>query len=248
MIVLCMVSGGFRIGSWNWLDVGDVTFLEGGISRLRIYRGEPEEYFTFVSPEATAAMQEYLDLRRRVGEEIRPDSPLARNRWDFEDGRKKIDARIVRRLGSGGVTHLLFRTWWKSGVRNTVASVHEFKQGHGFRKYFKTNMPACLIHGDLDKELLLGHYMSYHKPTEEHLLEVYQKAVSYLLISGEARTRAEPEETEKKHKSDNQETRLEVLEMKEKLEGARVAPRRRRQAGGDHRWHHLGEGGVPPAA
>jgi len=47
----------------------------------------------------------------------------------------------------------------------------------GFWKFFKTNMPACSPDGDFDKDLLLGHYMSYHKPTEAHLIEVNRRAV-----------------------------------------------------------------------
>lgn len=215
MIVLCMVSGGFRVGAWDWLNVGDVTFLEGGISKLRIYRGEAEEYFTFVTPEATSAIQDYLDQRRRAGENITSNSPLARNRWDLEDGRKRVDPRIVRRLTMMGVEHVLFRAWWHSGIRTEASQRHEFKQAHGFRKFFKSNAPVCKEHGNLDAEVLMGHFLSYFKPSEKHLQEYYSKCVPYLSIDEKFKLKEELQVEQKEN--------AEKIRHLEALVGALVA-------------------------
>lgn len=219
MVVLCMAQAGFRLGAWKWLSVGDVTFLNGEISKIRIYRGEPEEYFTFAGPEATAAVREYLDVRKRAGEELGPASPLARDKWDFTDFRKKVDVRIVNRMKQNGLAMSIWRAWVRSGLRTRDSKwkPKEFKMAHGFRKFFKTNAPACKEHGNVDVEVLMGHYLSYYKPTEEHLLQYYRTAVPYLAIDERFRLKEEMERKEEVHESEWAKSRLESLELREEL-------------------------------
>ena len=54
---MCMVSGGFRLGAWDylkWKHVIPMRNKEGEIiaAKLIIYAGEPEEYYCFITPEA----------------------------------------------------------------------------------------------------------------------------------------------------------------------------------------------------
>jgi hypothetical protein len=49
-----------------------------GIGRLRIYDGEPEEYFTFIAPEAINAPEDDFDERLRAGENLTSDSTIIR--------------------------------------------------------------------------------------------------------------------------------------------------------------------------
>jgi hypothetical protein len=56
-LILCMVSGGFRLGAWDylkWKHVIPMRNKEGEIiaAKLIIYAGEPEEYYCFITPEA----------------------------------------------------------------------------------------------------------------------------------------------------------------------------------------------------
>ena len=56
-LILCMVSGGFRLGAWDylkWKHVIPMRNKEGEIiaAKLIIYTGEPEEYYCFITPEA----------------------------------------------------------------------------------------------------------------------------------------------------------------------------------------------------
>jgi hypothetical protein len=56
-LILCMVSGGFRLGAWDylkWKHVIPMRNKEGEIiaAKLVIYAGEPEEYYCFITPEA----------------------------------------------------------------------------------------------------------------------------------------------------------------------------------------------------
>jgi hypothetical protein len=59
-IILSMVSGGFRIGAWDYLKQKHVTPIRdktGEIvaAKMVIYATEPEEYFCFITPEAYEA-------------------------------------------------------------------------------------------------------------------------------------------------------------------------------------------------
>ena len=43
---------------------------------VNIYVGTKEEYYTFTTPEAAAAIDTYVEYRRRYGEKFTPNSPL----------------------------------------------------------------------------------------------------------------------------------------------------------------------------
>lgn len=81
-----MVSGGFRMGAWDYLRWKHVTPLkreEGEIigAKMVIYAGESEEYYCFITPEAYLSLREWMDFRQSSGEEITEESWLMRDLW-----------------------------------------------------------------------------------------------------------------------------------------------------------------------
>jgi len=61
-----MASGGFRLGAWDysqWKHVSPIT-NENEVGReviaakLLVYADEPEEYYTFITPEAYSALKD----------------------------------------------------------------------------------------------------------------------------------------------------------------------------------------------
>ena len=50
-------------------------------AKIIIYAGEPEEYFTFITPEAYNALKSWMDYRSSYGEEISGEGWLMRNLW-----------------------------------------------------------------------------------------------------------------------------------------------------------------------
>jgi integrase len=86
-IVCMMASGGFRVAAWDWLRLKHVTpkhdknTAEVVAAKVMIYAGEPEEYFTFITPEAYNALSDWMDYRKSYGEIITPESWLMRNLW-----------------------------------------------------------------------------------------------------------------------------------------------------------------------
>ena len=122
-----------------------------------VYPGEAEEYRTLVSPEAVQQLDLCLQLRERVGEKLAPDSPVLRDGWHSEYAWYPEEARP---LGAESVTAMLRRL--KAGITTTSLD-GGFKAAHGFRKFSKSNFPACPQHGSMETEALLGHRASYDK-------------------------------------------------------------------------------------
>lgn len=85
-VVYSMASGGFRIGAWDYLrwkhvstfanDKGDVI-----AAKVRIYADEPEEYYTFITPEAYFALKDWMEFRVSYGEKITEESWIMRDLW-----------------------------------------------------------------------------------------------------------------------------------------------------------------------
>ena len=67
------------------------------------------------------------------------------------------------------------------GGNGSYGNHYEFKQVHGFRKYFKTNAERTIK--TIDVEKLIGHAENYYRPSEEYLAEQYAKIVPNLTIS-----------------------------------------------------------------
>lgn len=183
-----MASGGIRVGAWDYMSVRDVepvmrgeTLLAG---RVTVYRGEPEQYVCFVTPEAYQLYSEYMDYRRVHGEEVAEGAPLVRDEFAVSRGRKGT-ASVVRRFPSSFVERELCRVLTKSGLRGERRRRYDFKAAHGFRKWFKTQAEQVMKPANV--ELLMGHSIgisdSYYRPTERELLEDYLKAVPLLSIT-----------------------------------------------------------------
>jgi integrase len=75
-IIYTMLSSGMRLEAWNYLRWSHIQPIErdGKIiaARIRIYASDPEEYFTFITPEAYQALARWMKFRRDSGEDITP--------------------------------------------------------------------------------------------------------------------------------------------------------------------------------
>lgn len=223
-IILSMASSGVRVGALPCLNVEDLTIRPSGAGILTVYRGDPEQYSALVSPEAVQAVSDYLDARRRIGEKVGGQSPLFRNRWDYQklEGdrtvtRNSLAPDVAKRLNVEGVKKIVDRLWIRSGLKVRHGR-SEWKTNHGFRKFFKTQGGRAGMNPD-DVEVLLGHFHPYHKPSLETLeAEYVAKALPYLAISESESLKAELQEKDEKHESEWTKVRLENLELNSKLQ------------------------------
>ncbi|MGA2680644.1 MAG: site-specific integrase [Candidatus Bathyarchaeia archaeon] len=182
-VVLGDSSSGLRIGTFLSLKVGDIDLNYPDVARLTVERKRGRKFSnkgraagrffcTFISPEAKAALQEYLAERENAGEIITPESPLVTN-YTYKGSFigiaafEKVWARLLKKAGL-----------------NEKANYFYVLHVHTLRKYFRSN---CIGVDASYRERWMGHQglyldMSYFK-AEEHLhLAEYRKAVPHLSV------------------------------------------------------------------
>jgi len=201
-LVYVMCSSGIRLGAWDylrWKHVIPKTDDKTGelvAAKLIVYAGEPEEYYTFITPEAYNALKDYMDFRALWGEKITGESLLIRDEWktsDIKIGGSHGLASCPKKIGSEAIKRIITRGLCAQGLRRRLPEGvrrHEWKGVHGFRKFFKTH--AEQVMKPLNVELLMGHNSgiseSYYRPTEKEVLADYLKAVELLTINDDKTT------------------------------------------------------------
>ncbi len=218
-IILTMISSGIRIGAWDylqWKHVTPITSPDGTIivaAKVVIYAGEPENYYSFITPEAYNALKEWMDFRSSYGEKITRDSWVMRDMWKTTNityGAKLGYARTPVKLKSSGIRNLIAKALFQQNVRPLLKEGqkrHEFKTAHGFRKFFKTQAEQYMKAANV--EMLMGHDLgiskSYYKPQEKEVMDDYLKAVKNLSIQKNDNTILEKEIDELREKNENNE-------------------------------------------
>jgi integrase len=86
LIVFMSISTGIRVGAWDFIQCKDITPLKNDkgeiiAAKLIVYPNEPEQYFTFMTPEAYNIIKEWMDFRSSFGEQITGESWILRNTW-----------------------------------------------------------------------------------------------------------------------------------------------------------------------
>jgi integrase len=208
-LTFVFVSSGIREGAIQHLKAGDYTPIkvEGEkivAGRLVVYSGDPEQYITFISPEACHALDKYLDFRREHGEEITKSSTLFRDKFDPIKGLygygKTNSKQLIIPMTSPAVRQYYNRLLFTIGIRNERKRRHDFSV-HGFRKFFKTKAEIGGMK-PINAETLMGHSTgisdSYYRPTENDLLDDYLKIVDHLTIRTESTFKAEVEQVKER--------------------------------------------------
>jgi integrase len=140
-IVFTMLSSGIRIGSWDHLRWGHFQPIvrEGKVvaASLKAYNTKGGRWYTtYVTPEAYAAVKEYVDDKKRKGEQITKDSPVIRDLLDTDRGGSGRPGKPVL-LSSLRIKKLIERAILGAQVRPEKLPQgqrrHEWKTTHGFR-------------------------------------------------------------------------------------------------------------------
>jgi len=217
VIILLFSSGGFRLEAWDYFTWKDVIFFKDGGSykgaSLLIYSGDPESYFTFITPEACRALELYREnWKADIGAYPKPDDPLL----------KSVRFPVIRRLNQKGVRKRMNKIVSDIGLRPTLPigrKRHEVQLDHGFRKYFNTMLRRAKV-DYLDKEDMMGHSVGLEKHYERYQEEdferfpEYQKAIPFLTISDDERQKQIIQDKDQKiSKLEKKEKRISELEF-----------------------------------
>ena len=171
VIITMLASSGMRIGELHNLKLGDID-LSKEIPTVKI-KGigakERKSRITFISKEAKKFLEEYLNQRKSLGEELNENSPVIAR----EDG-KQMSYQNIQYLLEG-----VFRKYSKKvGKRYTL-------HAHCLRKWFKTQLISAGVPAPI-VDRLTGHsrYLAqeYELYTEDQLREWYQKGISAITI------------------------------------------------------------------
>lgn len=192
-IILLFASSGIREGALTKLTIKDLTPIEKyNIYMLTIYRkSKRDKYITFCTSEARRAIDDYLQWRQKLGEQLTADSPVFRRSFNKKD---VLQIRnMIKPLSRHGVAYIIRSIAISAGIiqkkklrTETDARGRcrgEIMAVHGLRKFFDT---TCEMAGvdTLFVEMLMGHKIglkkSYFKPAETEILEGNDKKKGYM--------------------------------------------------------------------
>jgi hypothetical protein len=202
---------------YNSDDYGPETIIA---AKLTVYAGEPEEYVTFITPEAYHTLQDYMNFRASVGgEKITDESWLIRDLWktsDMKYGAKFGSGKHPELLEKGGITKMLRRALSEQGLRIPLPGPvrrYEFKTTHGFRKFFDTSARRGGMN-PMYVEYLLSHDIGmaehYWRPTDMEVLHEYLKTIDELTINDNKSTLLQKQLLELREKSKEKESAIEA--------------------------------------
>jgi hypothetical protein len=136
-LVYTMASSGIRLEAWNYLRWSHIKPIERGgkiiAAKMTVYAGDPEEYFTFITPEAYRALSGWMEFRKESGEDIIAKSWVMRDLWDTKKGCIQHFVTIPKKLKSTGVKRLVEDALWTQRLRTKLPEGkrrHEFQANH----------------------------------------------------------------------------------------------------------------------
>ncbi|MDW0186591.1 MAG: hypothetical protein QN785_10180 [Nitrososphaeraceae archaeon] len=236
-VLYTMISSGIRIGAWEWLKWKNVIPIYDDkktviVAKIIVYDGEPDQYFSFITPEAYWSLKEWMEFREKQGEKITKESYLMRDLWNT--GKIFINSResnltkgtmgnisIPKKASGNAIRQIFTRAWKIQDIRPPDNDIrrHEFKSTHCFRKYFETHaMDKMKL---LNVKILMGHdtglQKSYYKPSEKDILEDYLKVIDLLTINEVNKLKLEFEEKLRIEKSELEMLTADVAELKKMI-------------------------------
>jgi integrase len=198
-IILLMISTGIRVGAIKSLRIKHLKKLKEEIGILTVYaESKDDKYNTLITPECIAAIEAYLQYRKKQCEKITDDSYIIRDKFATFSKRTNRSKPLSENTINKQMKHLL---------RKAGLSYEELQPDHGLRRFFNT----ALMNSDVTysfKELMMGHsvklddvyYDKYNEKSQQKILLEYMKAIDALTIDDKYRLKKKIAEYEEKLK------------------------------------------------
>ena len=183
-------STGARIGVLDHqLLMKHLVDMGEGSKAVLLYADTTDEYWSFLTPEASKSLEEYFEERKQDGEKFYSETPVFRHKYRLGIEKPKI-------LKSAGGRIILYRIIQKARIkRKKVNRNYDIQMDHGFRKRFNTILK---INNEINSnitEKLMGHKNGldgvYFKPTVEECFSEFRKAIPELSIDDAIRLEEE---------------------------------------------------------
>ena len=203
-IVLFMASTGCRVGAIPDLKLRHVSDMPEGCKSVLFYEGSNEEHCGFLTPEATFALDEYLEERQKDGERLNSESSVFRAIY-------RLGMEKTKPMTTGTIKEVISVLVRSDISRNKIGNRYNIQIAHGFRKRFATIVKLNNKISYSVSERLLGHKAgedsSYFRPTvKQELFGEFRKVISDLTVDDSERLRAQnriKDETIQKMESEN---------------------------------------------
>jgi|GEM_PF-918367 len=159
--------------------------MQNGCKGVFLYDESNEEYWAFLTPEASKALDDYVDERIFQGEKITQDSPVF---IATREKRLAYNPESIRHLDHITLSSLMNRTRIEARIENHKTG-NRFEKGLflGFRKRFNTILKIDSEINSNIAEKLMAHKRGldgvYFKPTREDCFREFQKAIPQLTLS-----------------------------------------------------------------
>ena len=193
-IVHFLASTGCRIGALPELRIKHVKNMPDGCKVVTIYPDDREEYFTFLTPEASTVLDNYLEKRQRDGEHLDPEHPLFRQIYSIGIAKPKPLVKV-------SIQAIVDRILRRAGLRfGRDGSRRDIQLDHGFRKRWNTIVKTTDGVKIILAEKMFGHSTpsvpldeTYLDVSVEKLFVEFKKVIPELTVDGTARKQAELE-------------------------------------------------------
>ncbi len=215
-IIHFLATTGCRIGAIPNLKIEHLANMSDGCKSVLFYEGSNEEYYGFLTQEASKVLDEYLDERRKDGEHLSENSPIFRAEYS-------IGIQPVKVLTLRGIEAVLERLVKEAGSRKKINKARcNIMSAHGFRKRYASIIKLNNKISWAVSERLLGHksYLdpSYFVPTKENLFEEFKKVMTDLTIDDGERERLRRIEAENKVSELQTEKDKRIAELEGKID------------------------------
>jgi len=223
-IIFVLSSTGMRVGGLTKLKIRDVEQMPNSECKcLRVYTGFPEEYYSFLTPEASRMLDMYLKERSDHGEELNPESPLISKYMNYK--KSTINPRHMDNVDVFHTIETIFIHLEKR--KRELGGRFEIQTLHGLRKFFNKTLKMRNTANISICEKLMSHSItvrldnSYLPVEKEELFVEFEKAIPELTIGEEERQLLIIKQLEEEKKEEqNKESENKVL--KEELDILRL--------------------------
>lgn len=215
-LVLFLASSGVRIGAIPDMKIKHLRKMDLNCYGLTVYAGTKDEYFSFLTPEASEALDSYFDKRRQDGEYLGENSPVFRARYKLGIEKVKVASKSMLQEITRRLVHKARLRESKEGNR------YDIQVDMGFRKFFNLTLKTTKEVNPNYAEKMLGHSSTipldnhYLPPSIEAYFEEYKKAIPNLTISEAKRSEFKILEQERKIDELTQKDTL-ILDLTQRL-------------------------------
>ncbi len=171
-----LASTGARIGVFDHnLSIKHLKKMPAGCTAVLLYAETVEEYWAFLTRQATLALEVYHRLRKHKGETFHSNTPVFST---LKFG--------PRQLGWSGSRSAIYRIVSKSGIRLKQGDRFDIQVDHGFRKRYNTILKLENSVNYNIAEKLMGHKNGldgvYFTPSLNELFSEFKKVRSKLEV------------------------------------------------------------------